>query len=214
MDKAFEDLGDWLTVSDMPNGKKRVLQAALKLFSKQGYDGTSTAQIAEESQMSQATIFKYFKSKDDLLMFIVEPIVEHVLPIYIQDFAKDVQANTADLEKLIKFIVHNRYQFLIQNKEAAMILISQVLVNDKIKELLLKQVSRMKPIFIKNIWSPLQATGQIRADIDIMQFIRLTVGQLGFYFLQTQRIIGPRDAEETEKDLQVIARSIILAIRK
>ena len=49
---------DWLMHHQMPPGKKKTLLAAIELFSQQGYNGTSTAQIAEKAGISQATIFK------------------------------------------------------------------------------------------------------------------------------------------------------------
>ena len=50
-----------------PPGKKKTIEAAIKLFSKQGYHGTSTLQIAKEAGVSQATVFKYFKTKENLI---------------------------------------------------------------------------------------------------------------------------------------------------
>lgn len=49
--------------------------AAIELFSQQGFDGTSTAQIAEKAGVSQATIFRYYKTKEDLLNAAIEPII-------------------------------------------------------------------------------------------------------------------------------------------
>jgi len=66
---------DWLKVQKMPAGKKKTLSAAVELFSRQGYNGTSTAQIAEKASISQATIFKYFKTKEQLLSEIIEPLI-------------------------------------------------------------------------------------------------------------------------------------------
>ena len=66
---------NWLEAQKMPAGKKKTLSAAIELFSRQGYNGTSTAQIAEKAGISQATIFKYFKTKDDLLSEIIEPLI-------------------------------------------------------------------------------------------------------------------------------------------
>jgi len=214
MDKAFKDLDDWLTDSDMPHGKKQVLKAAVKLFSEQGYDGTSTAQIAKESKMSQATIFKYYKSKDDLLLFIVKPIVEHILPEYGQEFAQQVKQNNHDLESLVHFIVTNRYQFLVQNKDAVIILFSQVLINNDIRNMLLDRMTQMKDIFVDNIWDVIQKTGEIRDDIDMVQFIRLLVSQIGAYFLQSQRILTITDDKQIEYNLEKIEDSIIRAIHK
>ncbi|CAJ1179280.1 TetR family transcriptional regulator [Companilactobacillus paralimentarius DSM 13238 = JCM 10415] len=214
MEKAFQDLDDWLAVEKMPNGKKRVLQAAITLFSKQGYNGTSTAQIAELSKMSQATIFKYFKSKDDLLLFIVTPMIKHILPGYGKSFAQKLRDNGDDLTSFIHFIVFNRYQFLVQNKDAAIILISQLLINDEIKNMLFNEIQTMKDIFIDNVWQPLVATGELRDDLDLLQFLRTVIGQILLYFLQSQRVLQIDDQKQIESDLNKIEHTIILAIKK
>ncbi|GEO77727.1 TetR family transcriptional regulator [Companilactobacillus mindensis DSM 14500] len=214
MENAFEDVGIWLTNTDMPHGKKQVIKASLKLFSEQGYDGTSTAQIAKSSGMSQATIFKYFKSKEDLLLFIIEPIIEHILPAYGKEFATDVAQNNQSLNSLIHFIITNRFNFLVQNKDAAIILFSQVMINDKVKDLLLKKIASLKGMFVKNIWQVLQETGEMRTDIDMIQFVRLVASQLYFYFLQSQRIIPTADKAQIQTDLSNIENMILRAVRK
>jgi len=214
MDKAFEDLDIWLATKEMPNGKKRVIKAALKLFSKQGFDGTSTAQIAEESEMSQATIFKYFKSKDDLLLFIIKPMIEHILPMYGKEFAQQVKNNQDNVAKLVHFIVTNRYQFLVQNKDAAIILVSQVLINDDIKNMLLEKLESMKDIFVENVWDVFERTDEIRDDLDLVELLRLFISQVGFYFLQSQRIMEITDQDQIDLDLKKIEQTIIRAIKK
>lgn len=214
MENAFEDVGVWLTNTKMPHGKKQVIKASLKLFSEQGYDGTSTAQIAETSGMSQATIFKYFKSKEDLLIFIIDPIIEHILPAYGKEFASEVKDNNQDLDSLVRFIITNRFNFLVQNKDAAIILFSQVMINDKVKNMLLEKIASLKGMFFDNIWKTLQETGEMRSDIDVLQFVRLVASQLYFYFLQSQRIIPTQDQAQVQKDLTDIENMILRAIKK
>src|SRR5699024_5641091 len=158
---------DWLMTSEMPFGKKHGLKAAINLFSKQGYDGTSTAQIAEASGMSQATIFKYYKSKEDLLLVILKPLIEHLLPTYGKEFAKKLSQQDQDLSNMIHFIVQDRYSFLVQNNDAVMILISQLLINQQIKDNVLQKIVDVKDIFEQNIWLPLKKTAELRDDLDV-----------------------------------------------
>ncbi|MET8082442.1 helix-turn-helix domain-containing protein [Micromonospora sp. NPDC005237] len=46
---------------------QEILKTALRLFTEQGYDETTIAQIAREAGVSQRTLFRYFGTKEDLL---------------------------------------------------------------------------------------------------------------------------------------------------
>ena len=49
------------------DSKEKILNAALRLFITDGFDGTSTAKIVKESGVSNGTLFHYFKTKEDLI---------------------------------------------------------------------------------------------------------------------------------------------------
>ncbi|MFF7157345.1 TetR family transcriptional regulator [Streptomyces sp. NPDC008139] len=46
---------------------REILDTALRLFTRQGYDETTIAQIAREAGVSQRTLFRYFGTKEDLI---------------------------------------------------------------------------------------------------------------------------------------------------
>lgn len=47
--------------------KEKILQAALQLFITIGFDGTSTSKILAEADVSNGTLFHYFKTKEELI---------------------------------------------------------------------------------------------------------------------------------------------------
>lgn len=51
--------------------KSAILAAAETVFSHKGYSQTSVDDIAEEAQFSKATIYRYFKSKDEIFYMIL-----------------------------------------------------------------------------------------------------------------------------------------------
>jgi AcrR family transcriptional regulator len=48
--------------------RERILNVALDLFSRQGFDGTSLRQIAESLGLTKAALYYHFESKDDILL--------------------------------------------------------------------------------------------------------------------------------------------------
>jgi AcrR family transcriptional regulator len=57
--------------------KKQLLEIAMKLFSKQGFDGTSTREIADAAGINEALIFRHFRTKEDLFWAVLSDRVEH-----------------------------------------------------------------------------------------------------------------------------------------
>jgi len=52
--------------------KQEIIRAATHLFAEQGFDGTSTFQIAEKAGVTEPLIYYHFKGKDDLFSHILE----------------------------------------------------------------------------------------------------------------------------------------------
>ena len=50
-----------------PDGRERLVAAALQLFSEQGYDETTVAEIAERAGLTKSTFFRYFPDKREVL---------------------------------------------------------------------------------------------------------------------------------------------------
>ncbi len=198
----------------MPTGKKKVVLAALELFSKKGFDGTSTQEIAKTSGMSQATIFKYFKTKEDLLEFIITPLMKNIFPVYVNDFQKELVAKKGNIEDLVHFVVQNRYHFLVDNREVALIVLSEILTKDKVRDKFVELVEKRGSDIIQVFVKMAHETGQIRADIKPETIIRMVISQILFYFVQNNKVMTPKSAEETKQDLSEIEKVVISAIKK
>jgi AcrR family transcriptional regulator len=59
---------DGTTPAPKESTRDRILDVALDLFTKNGYDGTSLREIAERLEVTKAAIYYHFASKEDILM--------------------------------------------------------------------------------------------------------------------------------------------------
>lgn len=59
--------------------RREIETAALELFEKKGYDGTTAEQIAEMAGVSRATFFRYYPSKEEVLFTNEEDAVDEMV---------------------------------------------------------------------------------------------------------------------------------------
>lgn len=52
--------------------KEKILETALTLFAKNGYDGTSVEQIAQDVGIKAPSLYKHFKGKEDILNALID----------------------------------------------------------------------------------------------------------------------------------------------
>jgi TetR/AcrR family transcriptional regulator, fatty acid metabolism regulator protein len=101
--------------------RKRILDAAMKVFSKHGYHEATIAEIARESEVSEGTIYLYFINKDDLIIEVAGKAVNEIFD--------RIQAATAKvsnpLEKLFVFMEANAEEFF-KNPELTRVVVIEL----------------------------------------------------------------------------------------
>ena len=202
MDKTiFESFEDFLEEADYPQGKKKIMRSAVDLISTKGYDGTSTLNIAEHAGLSQATLFKYFKTKVDLLTAILHPVVPGLFGSFFEELL-----TFETTEEKVHYFVHNRMSYLKNNRALIKIIFHEIFSNNKLRN---EQ---------KFIWNTIQdklqtfhkellADPRVDPELTIPQMARICVGPLLAYFAQLY-IIGD-NGEMREEDLDLLEKQIL-----
>lgn len=202
MDKTiFESFEDYLEEADYPQGKKKIMRSAVDLMSTKGYNGTSTLHIAEHAGLSQATLFKYFKTKDDLLTAILHPVVPGLFGSFFDELL-----TFETTEEKVHYLVHNRMTYLKKNRALMKIILHEIFSNKKL---------RNEQIFIWNtiqdkllaLHKELLTDPRINPEITIPQMVRICVGPLLAYFSQLY-IVGD-NGEIREEDLDLLEKQIL-----
>ena len=197
MDKTvFESFEDYLEEANYPQGKKKIMQAAVDLISTRSYHGTSTLHIAERAGLSQATLFKYFKTKDDLLTAILHPVVPGIFGSFFEELLA-----FETTEERVRYLVHDRMKIILQESFS----------NKKLKN---------EQIFIWNaiqdklrvLHKELLADPRVNPELTIPQMVRICVGPLLAYFAQLY--IVSDNGEINEEDLDLLEKQILGALWK
>ncbi|MGX7102080.1 TetR/AcrR family transcriptional regulator [Gemella sanguinis] len=195
----------------MPPGKKKTLEAAIKLFAKQGYNGTSTLQIAKVAGVSQATVFKYFKTKEDLLYSIIVPVIPKLFSSFLGRVKK---ANS--VQELISYVVRDRFEFLGENRNTVRIVFSELLTNEELKKQLLFSISKIFEEFdIAALLKKYKETNpELNENLTTAEIIRSFAGPIMTYSAQRFLLFENVLCETQEHDLQFIENQIYRNITK
>ena len=71
---------EMLHVTKMPTeAKDKLLYAALQLFTTKGFKETSILEVVEQARVSKTTFYRFFRSKEELLVCLFELLANEVL---------------------------------------------------------------------------------------------------------------------------------------
>jgi TetR/AcrR family transcriptional regulator, cholesterol catabolism regulator len=149
---------------------RRILAAGEKLFTKQGYDGTTVQRIADEADVAVGTLFLYVSDKSELLLRIFYNATDHEL----EPAIRRMRASRKFLPGVRRFLedLHAPYE---KDRELAKVYCREVLFHKGgVRAELDKQAAEIVGALAEAI-----AVAQQRGDID--KSVDPSVGALHFY---------------------------------
>jgi len=101
--------------------KEKILESALKLFSRKGYLGATTKEIAKEAGIAEVTLFRYFHSKEVLFEEVINNY--SFLP-KLKEILKKVE--TQSYKEVLKIIAFEFLKLLESKKDLIRIMHSEM----------------------------------------------------------------------------------------
>ena len=174
---------------------KRILDAAIKVFARNGFYSSKVSEIAREAGVADGTIYLYFKNKDDILISLFEEEMEKI----IQNMKQEIDREEDPLEKLKRFAVV-QLNSKKENPDLAAIMEVELRQSSKFMK---EYVNRKFIEYLKIVGSIIkegQAKGIIKKEIDPIIVSRAFWGALDevarFWVLSPRKRISlPMSAE-------------------
>lgn len=149
--------------------RMKITEAALKIFSEKGYHESKMDEIAREAKLSKPTLYKYFKSKEDILVNISETsiaLTENSLSI-----------NNRDLRQIFDEL----YDMFLKSKDALHLgyeIASLSAHNENIQKIN-RQAYQAQKNALTNLMIKQQNNGIIKKDVDIKLVTQLLTAIIG-----------------------------------
>jgi AcrR family transcriptional regulator len=140
--------------------KEQIVNAARKLVIKVGSENVTVRRIAQEVGVSEAAIYRHFRSKKDILYVLVESIENNL----ISDIESQHQPTIGRLENVLL----NHLSALEMRRGISFQVIAEIIslgdkkLNNRIYETINKYIKKLKELLLTEI-----EKGEVRTDIDV-----------------------------------------------
>ncbi|MDO0822471.1 TetR/AcrR family transcriptional regulator [Desulfosporosinus nitroreducens] len=127
-----------------------ILGAALKVFTRKGYNGSTTAEIARVAGVAEGTIFRHFATKKELLIAVLKPKVLDGI-IYL-----DKEHKEATPVEFFRCFLRNRLELIKENDGLFRFMFAEAQYHSEVREALFKGtldqgIGIVKPWFDKGV---------------------------------------------------------------
>ena len=154
---------------------ERLLNAAMKLFVKKGYKGSSVAEITKEAGLTRGALYCHFETKEHLAREIIKLFEEKYLKSMINYVEKEGKDASDKFQKMMRFNVW----FAGEHPDLClfMTVISAEMVGSRNRlEPYLKSVYRKWSEFIAGILKDGRRAGEFKREIDPQMMAWVIIG--------------------------------------
>jgi TetR/AcrR family fatty acid metabolism transcriptional regulator len=148
-----------------------ILEAAVKIFARQGFHQSTVAQIAKEAGVADGTIYLYFKNKDDILVQFFSFRAKQVF----ESFREEVNQAETSYDKLRNLVRRHLAEFQ-RDRDGAVVYQVETHQSSRLAEAQIKEMSKMYRDLISEIIEQGQQEGTIRKDLYVGLVKRFIIG--------------------------------------
>lgn len=191
--------------------QKKILLAAIETFSEKGYAATATSEIAKKAGVAEGTIFRHYKTKKELLVSIVAPLMTKLIgPLIVNDFNKVLDRQFDRFEDFLRATIENRREVLIKLLPVIKIMLQEIPFQAELREQFVELIAKRIYERVSTLIKGYQESGQI-IEMPPESVARLTITSV-LGFLLTRYVLFPHlewdDELETERTIQFIMHGL------
>jgi len=195
----------------MTDKQIKIIQAAVEIFAEKGFAATSTNEIAQKAGVAEGTIFRHYKTKKDLLISIVSPIMTKlVAPFVLRDFHRVLDTEYERFEDFLRAVMRNRLEFAMLNAPVIKILLHEIPFHPQLQSQVKEHIFPKVAERMESIITYFQSRGEL-VEMPSPTLIRMSATAIVGYILMRSLIMPENnwnDEEEIERTIQFIMHGL------
>ena len=201
---------------NLPEKEQKILEAAIDVFSERGFSGSTTSEIAKRAGVAEGTIFRYFKTKKDILRGVLIQMLNLAGEPIIVEGVRKILLNTEnkDLREVLKAFVKDRLEVLESVFPMIKIIITEALYHDDIREAFFQNIiSKIFEIFTI-FHRQMVERGLIRENVKALTMGRSIIGNIVLFVVYKQFFADKLNGQDMDQELDAVIDIIMYGISK
>lgn len=194
--------------------QQKVVEAAIKIFAEKGFSNTSTSEIAEAAGVAEATIFRHYGTKDNLLLSVILPFIKDFIPRMAEEtFNGLLSQNPATFEQFLRELIKNRIDFISDNRKLFQILVKEVMYREEFKQELAPLLSEIIIYHFNKVIETFKERGDlIEKPTPIL--LRMLLTFLYGYFTSRFMLVTDKFVTDDDAEIDEVVRFIMDGLGK
>ena len=160
------------------NRKDRIMDAALRIFAEKSFQEATIAEISKEAGVSEATVYEYFGTKEDLLFAIPEKITNDTF-----EESQAVLPYIKDVEGRMRAILLSYIQLYQNNPHYSALVLLQLMSNKRFRQTAAHEAIRRSAHNLLDCIREGIANGTFRSDADAYLIRSMLMGAIEHLFI-------------------------------
>lgn len=139
-----------------------ILAVAREVFAERGYDGTTVSEIAERIGVVEGTVFKYFETKRQLLLKVIESWYEGL----VFESSRDLAGITGTRQRL-RFLIWRHLRAIRDDAPLSRLMFSEVRSKEDYYHSPLHEMNRRYTRLLTDVVQEGISAGEFRSDIPL-----------------------------------------------
>jgi AcrR family transcriptional regulator len=199
---------------DIPEKQQKILQAAIAVFSEKGFSAATTREIARNAGVAEGTIFRYFKTKKDILRGILVQMINIMSgKLVIEPVEKILQApEDKDIRAILKELLYDRLKLMDSVFSMARVILTEALFHEDVRETLYQNIIQRALSAFRVFYDRMVERGVLRNDVSPETLFRSILSNLGIFIAQRKLFGDKFPVENMEKELDSMVDVILFGI--
>lgn len=154
--------------------KEKILHGALQAFSEYGYRNTTMDIIAEQADVAKRTLYNYFKTKEELFVYVNENGIEMLM----DSITCAINDTSQSLSDRLVIVLDEHIRFFTEKRELCKLLIC-CSSGDQERDQILRKILAVYFQKMEVFLASLQQKGYIDANLEVPTLASAMFGMVG-----------------------------------